>query len=142
MMKIKTFEGGFTLVELAVVLVIIGLIVAGIASGKGTMQEAGLTKLYKTKVVPCTVEAIRRNTGNPPEVTMGGVSADLSGCHVKIGDDNYPIAKIGKIVSANNLEDHEALRLKAKKKLKGGDYVVSDTLTLAGDINIKAIVPE
>lgn len=44
---------GFSLIEMAVVLAVISLIVAGIASGRKTLAKATSTKLYQRNVVSC-----------------------------------------------------------------------------------------
>ncbi|MEO5365065.1 MAG: prepilin-type N-terminal cleavage/methylation domain-containing protein [Magnetococcus sp. WYHC-3] len=45
-------EGGFSLVEIAIVLVIIALIVTAVAVGRDTMQQADTLKAYQRYVVP------------------------------------------------------------------------------------------
>lgn len=46
-------ERGFSLIEMAVVLAVISLIVAGIASGRSTLIKASNNKLYQRNVVSC-----------------------------------------------------------------------------------------
>ena len=53
-------QRGFTLMEMAVVMVIIGLIVAAVVSGKSVMDGASSMKAYKTFVVPCVAEASKK----------------------------------------------------------------------------------
>jgi len=58
-------EQGFSLVEMAIVMVIIGLIVAAVTVGKSTMQSAETLKAYQKVVVPCVAaisEAIRNGS--------------------------------------------------------------------------------
>ena len=52
-------QRGFTLLEMAVVMVIVGLIVAGVVSSQGIMGGASSLKAYKQFVVPCVAEATR-----------------------------------------------------------------------------------
>ena len=51
-------ERGFSLIEMAVVLAIISLIVAGISSGRSTITKATNTKLYQRNVVSCVEGAL------------------------------------------------------------------------------------
>lgn len=48
---------GFTLMEMAVVLVIVGLIVTAVISGKGTMDAASSLRAYQKFVIPCVAAA-------------------------------------------------------------------------------------
>ena len=62
----KKSEQGFSLVEMAIVMVIIGLIVAAVTVGKSTMQSAETLKAYQKVVVPCVAaagEGIRNGLG-------------------------------------------------------------------------------
>ena len=52
-------QSGFTLMEMALVMIIIGLVVAGVVSSKGVMDGASSMKAYKKFVVPCVSEATR-----------------------------------------------------------------------------------
>ena len=72
-------EQGFSLVEMAIVMVIIGLIVAAVTVGKSTMQSAETLKVYQKIVVPCVSavsEAIRNGAAatepNVPAMKLGG----------------------------------------------------------------------
>ena len=56
----RGFQRGFTLVEMAVVMIILGLIVAAVGSGRGIMSGASSMKAYKKFVVPCVAEATRQ----------------------------------------------------------------------------------
>ena len=58
MNRLKKLEQGFSLIEMAIVLAVISLIVAGIASGKNTMAKASNTKLYQRNVVSCMEGAL------------------------------------------------------------------------------------
>ena len=53
-------QRGFTLIEMAVVMIILGLIVAAVGSGRGIMEGASSLKAYKTFVVPCVAEATKQ----------------------------------------------------------------------------------
>lgn len=53
-------QRGFTLIEMAVVMIILGLIVAAVGSGRGIMEGASSLKAYKRFVVPCVAEATRQ----------------------------------------------------------------------------------
>lgn len=75
----KFSEKGFSLVEMAIVMVIIGLIVAAVTVGKSTMQSAETLKVYQKIVVPCVAavsEGIRNGAAatepNVPSMKLGG----------------------------------------------------------------------
>ncbi|MBF0190021.1 MAG: type II secretion system protein [Magnetococcales bacterium] len=68
-------EEGFSLVEMAIVLVIIGLIVSAIAVGKTTMRKGEATKAYQQYLNPWIQNAINYYQGTG---TAGwGTNADL-----------------------------------------------------------------
>lgn len=50
-------EQGFSLVEMSIVLVIIGLIIAAVAAGKEAMQDAEALRAYQKVAVPCVSQA-------------------------------------------------------------------------------------
>jgi len=79
MKRTKKSEQGFSLVEMAIVMVIIGLIVAAVTVGKSTMKSAETLKAYQKVVVPCVAavsEAIRNGsataTADYPTIKLGG----------------------------------------------------------------------
>lgn len=57
----KSAEAGFSLVEMAIVLVIIGLIVSAIAVGRTTMMKAEAVKAYQQYLNPWIQSAIHHN---------------------------------------------------------------------------------
>ncbi|MEO5335015.1 MAG: prepilin-type N-terminal cleavage/methylation domain-containing protein [Magnetococcus sp. YQC-5] len=70
----KRQEGGFSLVEMAIVLVIIGLIVSAIAVGKTTMKKGEANKLVQTYMKPWIEAAINEyNNANAPGTTKGDI---------------------------------------------------------------------
>ena len=69
MVTTRKSEQGFSLVEMAIVMVIIGLIVAAVTVGKSTMQSAETLKAYQKFVVPCVAassEGVRNGANNAP----------------------------------------------------------------------------
>lgn len=71
-------EQGFSLVEMAIVMVIIGLIVAAVTVGKGTMKGAETLKAYQKVVVPCVSalnESIQRGANATPTITSVSLDA-------------------------------------------------------------------
>ncbi|MBF0295737.1 MAG: prepilin-type N-terminal cleavage/methylation domain-containing protein [Magnetococcales bacterium] len=60
----KRPDAGFSLVELAIVLVIIGLIVSAVAVGNSTMEQARAQKHLKRCVVPTASVALAGGTSN------------------------------------------------------------------------------
>ena len=80
MVTTRKSEQGFSLVEMAIVMVIIGLIVAAVTVGKSTMKSAETLKAYQKLVVPCVAavsEGIRNGAtptspGNLPSIKLNG----------------------------------------------------------------------
>ena len=79
MVMTRKSEQGFSLVEMAIVMVIIGLIVAAVTVGKSTMKSAETLKVYQKIVVPCVAavsEGIRNGTTptapEVPTLKLGG----------------------------------------------------------------------
>ncbi|MBF0270793.1 MAG: type II secretion system protein [Magnetococcales bacterium] len=68
-------EEGFSLVEMAIVLVIIGLIVSAIAVGKTTMRKGEATKAYQQYLNPWIQNAL--NTYQGTGTAGWGTNADL-----------------------------------------------------------------
>ena len=77
-------EQGFSLVEMAIVMVIIGLIVAAVTVGKSTMKSAETLKAYQKLVVPCVAavsEGIRNGaTPTMPSVPVVKLNGKTLGC--------------------------------------------------------------
>ncbi len=67
----KRHEEGFSLVEMAIVLVIIGLIVSAIAVGKTTMRKAEANKCVQTFVKPWIEAAINTYNDNKSATAIG-----------------------------------------------------------------------
>ena len=88
---------GFSLVEMAVVLVIIGLIVAAVSAGRDTMRSAAHMKAYQKAVVPCVAMAARKKlTANLPDKEKdsdGKVSVDGYKCVVEAKEGDNKTAK-------------------------------------------------
>jgi prepilin-type N-terminal cleavage/methylation domain-containing protein len=73
MLQIRKKESGFTLIEMAIVLVVIGLIVAALTVGKDTMRTAEYNKVYSKYVNPWIQAAYTyfAKTGVVPTSTHG-----------------------------------------------------------------------
>lgn len=106
-------QKGFSLVEMAIVMVIIGIIVAAVTVGKGTMQGAETLKAYQKVVVPC-VAALQQSAQRGRNVTptikqnvrLGGNDAltctiDIEAGTATIGNSTTDLNNI----TAQNLED-------------------------------------
>ncbi|MEO5379020.1 MAG: prepilin-type N-terminal cleavage/methylation domain-containing protein [Magnetococcus sp. DMHC-6] len=67
-------EKGFSLVELAIVMVIIGLIVSAIAVGRTTMRKGEAMKAYQQWINPLIQNALNNwaNTNDVTQVSTGG----------------------------------------------------------------------
>ena len=76
---------GFSLVEMAIVMVIIGLIVAAVTVGKSTMKSAETLKAYQKIVVPCVAAVSEgiRNGSTPimPHVPTVKLDGNTIGCY-------------------------------------------------------------
>lgn len=93
-------QRGFSLVEMAIVMVIIGLIVAAVTVGKSTMQSANTMKAFKQVVEPCVAavhEGIRNGT-NPilPSIAAidlenGTVSCTFTRSTVTVTNSTEPL---------------------------------------------------
>jgi len=70
-------QSGFSLVEMAIVLVIIGLIVAAVAAGKDTMASAKNVRAYQKVVVPCVSATTMKKVG--AEFTSDGFRCTVHG---------------------------------------------------------------
>jgi prepilin-type N-terminal cleavage/methylation domain-containing protein len=100
---------GFSLVEIAIVMVIIGVIMAAVSIGKNTKDTADATQLFKKRVESCVA------------VSYGGqlVTPDSqlsSFCEVT--------GKTARI-KGPDAKDTEAMRNKAFEKLSPDDFIVS-----------------
>ena len=75
-------EKGFSLVEMAIVMVIIGLIVTAVTVEKSTMQSAETLKAYQKFVVPCVAashEGVRNGANKQPSlpnIKLAGVDLE------------------------------------------------------------------
>jgi prepilin-type N-terminal cleavage/methylation domain-containing protein len=71
MQRVRKIQKGFTLIEMAIVLVVIGLIVAAITVGKDTMRTAEYNKVYSKYISPWTQAAYSyyAKTGKVPTPT-------------------------------------------------------------------------
>ena len=83
-MKSQRNQHGFSLVEMAIVMVIIGLVVAAVTVGKSTMQSANTMKAFKQVIEPCVAavhEGIRNGT-NPvlPSIAAIDLENGTVGC--------------------------------------------------------------
>ncbi|MBF0179750.1 MAG: prepilin-type N-terminal cleavage/methylation domain-containing protein [Magnetococcales bacterium] len=70
----KRQEGGFSLVEMAIVLVIIGLIVSAIGVGNSTMRKAEANKVVHQFLIPFMAQAVNDNTDINSSYTVGDVT--------------------------------------------------------------------
>ncbi|MBF0588534.1 MAG: prepilin-type N-terminal cleavage/methylation domain-containing protein [Magnetococcales bacterium] len=77
-------EGGFSLIELAIVLVIIGLIISAVTIGKDTMRSAELNKLWTGLVSPYIQSSYGyyAKIGKMPDCTAG---TDCTTAFLKLG---------------------------------------------------------
>lgn len=89
----KARQTGFSLVEMAVVLVIIGLIVAAVSAGRDTMRSAAYMKAYQKAAAPCVAMAARKKlTANVPDEekdSQGRIVVDGYACEVIKGEEGY-----------------------------------------------------
>ncbi|MBF0188710.1 MAG: type II secretion system protein, partial [Magnetococcales bacterium] len=71
-------QHGFSLLELAISIVIIGMVVAAVAVGRNTMRSGEAFKAYQQYINPWVQSAIQRyqNTGLSGFGTTGGLNAD------------------------------------------------------------------
>lgn len=82
-------QNGFTLIELSIVLVIIGLVIGGIMAGKTLIRSAQLRKLISDKVIYETAFYAFQNkynciAGDCPNATdFLGTSSDCADAHCK-----------------------------------------------------------
>ncbi|MBF0189067.1 MAG: prepilin-type N-terminal cleavage/methylation domain-containing protein [Magnetococcales bacterium] len=74
----KRSDRGFSLLELAIGIVIIGMVVSAVAVGRNTMRSGEAFKAYQQFINPWTQSAIQRyqNTGLSGFGTTGGLNSD------------------------------------------------------------------
>jgi prepilin-type N-terminal cleavage/methylation domain-containing protein len=99
---------GFSLVEIAIVMVIIGVIMAAVSIGKNTKETADATQLFKKRVESCVAVSYGGQTVTPGSQLSS--FCEVTGTTAKIIG---PSAK-----------DAEAMRNKAFEKLSPDDFVV------------------
>ena len=75
----KRGQQGFSLIEIALVLIIIGVIITGIGIARDAKRDADMTKLYKTIVEPCIAAAGR---GKAPMVAITECSIGANGATI------------------------------------------------------------
>jgi len=118
-------EGGFSLVEIAIVMVIIGVIMAAVSIGKDTKDTADATQLFKKRVESCV--AVAYGVGDYTEYTEATATTALKGktlksfCNVAQNKDGFMVATI----YAPNAKDAEGLRDKSFEKLSPDDFTVA-----------------
>ncbi|MBF0187115.1 MAG: prepilin-type N-terminal cleavage/methylation domain-containing protein [Magnetococcales bacterium] len=76
--RITKKQAGFSLLELAISIVIIGMVVSAVAVGRNTMRSGEAFKAYQQFINPWTQSAIQRfqNTGLSGFGTTGGLNSD------------------------------------------------------------------
>ena len=84
MLTRQKLEHGFSLVEMAIVMLIIGLIVAAVTVGKSTIKSAETLKAYQKIVVPCVASVAEgiRNGATPvlPAIPTVKLEGDVISC--------------------------------------------------------------
>lgn len=130
MVKTRKSEQGFSLVEMAIVMVIIGLIVAAVTVGKSTMQSAETLKAYQKFVVPCVAassEGVRNGANNAPSLP----ATKLNGIDLQCNLDAVGQVTIN---GGTGVDAPQDLRNLMNKNLTNGVDIKVDATT--GQVNL------
>ena len=135
----QTSQRGFSLVEMAVVLVIIGLIVAAVSAGRDTMRGAAHMKAYQKLVVPCVAMAARKKlTAALPEEEKdanGRVSVDGYTCLVEAKDgDNKTARAIMTPPQAEELDEFADTVAQKLQNRRNGMRVIKTTTDVVVEV--------
>ena len=150
MKSTQKLEQGFSLVEMAIVMVIIGLIVAAVTVGKSSMQSAETMKAYQKVVVPCVSmvsEAIRNGNGPADKASLEEKAA-ASIPSIKLGGKTLsceffarPQNKGPQINHVNIVNANDALIALANKTMDNTAEIVVRKDNVANRLRIRLYYP-
>ena len=129
----KGKEKGFSLIEMAIVMVIIGVIMTAVGIGKDTKETADATQLFKKRVESCV--AVAYGVGDADEYTTAKNGKTLASfCNVAPNTNGDMVATI----FAPSVKAAEVMRDKAYEKLSPDDFTVATYTTGAKSFSVMA----